>query len=187
VLAHATFNFFITGVSRGFSHELVRHGVGIAISQRSTRYVDEDASPWIEHPLLTQYIEQTRDTTVRIAFESSANQCRDTYRLIVRRLEKHLLERGVDPTTARKQARGAARGVLGNALETELFWSGNVRALRWVVSQRASPGADAEIRAFGIALLRLMQAELPVYFVDYVTEPSPDGLGETAQSLNPKI
>src|ERR1019366_2753607 len=40
--------------SRGFSHEMVRHRENM--SQRSTRYVDEDGSPYIEHPLITKYL-----------------------------------------------------------------------------------------------------------------------------------
>jgi thymidylate synthase (FAD) len=51
VLEHAQYSFFISGVSRGLTHELVRHRVGVAISQRSTRYVDESDSEWIRHPL----------------------------------------------------------------------------------------------------------------------------------------
>ena len=40
VLEHATFNMALQGVSRSLSLELVRHRVGVAISQESQRYVD---------------------------------------------------------------------------------------------------------------------------------------------------
>ena len=33
VLEHATFNFILTGVSRSFTHELIRHRGGFAFSQ----------------------------------------------------------------------------------------------------------------------------------------------------------
>jgi hypothetical protein len=46
---------FFTNVSRGFSHELVRHKHRTAVSQRSTRYVDENESPWCYHPLLERF------------------------------------------------------------------------------------------------------------------------------------
>lgn len=39
VLEHANFTFAIRNVSRVFTHELVRHRVGLAISQESLRYV----------------------------------------------------------------------------------------------------------------------------------------------------
>ncbi len=175
---HAQYTFFITGVSRGLTHELVRHRVGIAISQRSTRYVDEDRSPWIMHPLFLQYLIETEDVELDRQWYLSVETCQATYKEMVNRLQAWLLEKGVDRLTARKQARGAARGVLGNALETELVWSANVRALRHVIGMRASPAADAEIRALGVELHRIMLEELPVYFKDFVSEPSPDGIGE---------
>jgi thymidylate synthase (FAD) len=45
VLEHATFTFIVTGVSRSFTHELIRHRAGFGYSQRSQRFCDEtDAS-----------------------------------------------------------------------------------------------------------------------------------------------
>ena len=38
VLEHSQFTFFISGVSRALSHQLVRHRVGISFSQQSQRY-----------------------------------------------------------------------------------------------------------------------------------------------------
>jgi thymidylate synthase ThyX len=55
-----------------------------------------------------------------------------------------------------------------------------VRALRTVLGQRASPGADAEIRALAIELHRIMAAEVPGYFLDYVLSPRP-----TASATSP--
>ena len=48
-------SFYFGEVSRGFSHELVRHKWHTAVSQRSTRYVDESESDWAWHPLLRKY------------------------------------------------------------------------------------------------------------------------------------
>ncbi len=48
VLEHAVWNFLITGVSRSFTHELVRHRAGTAISQLSQRYVDESQVDFVE-------------------------------------------------------------------------------------------------------------------------------------------
>ena len=39
-LEHASFTFSISGVSRTFTHQFVRHRVGVSISQQSQRYVD---------------------------------------------------------------------------------------------------------------------------------------------------
>ncbi|KKS92717.1 MAG: Thymidylate synthase ThyX [Parcubacteria group bacterium GW2011_GWA2_43_13] len=50
VLEHVVWTFIVTGVSRGFSHEMVRHRVGFSYSQRSTRYVDEAEGNFVIPP-----------------------------------------------------------------------------------------------------------------------------------------
>jgi flavin-dependent thymidylate synthase len=40
VLEHASWTFVLTGVSRSFSHQMVRHRAGFAYSQLSQQYVD---------------------------------------------------------------------------------------------------------------------------------------------------
>jgi len=174
VLEHAQYSFFITGVSRGLTHELVRHRVGVAISQRSTRYVDEDESPWAQHPLLEQYLQETSDNLDEDILGLEA-RARWVYDRVAAALQNWLIGRGADRSTARKQARGAARGYLGNALETELVWSANVRALRHVIALRGHPTADAEIRELAVELLEIMQRELPAYFEDFYASASKDG------------
>src|SRR5437016_4497962 len=47
VLEHAVWSFIITGVSRSFTHELIRHR-HFSYSQLSQRYVDESDSRYIE-------------------------------------------------------------------------------------------------------------------------------------------
>ncbi len=48
VLEHSVWNFIITGVSRSFTHELVRHRAGFGYSQLSQRYVDESVADFVE-------------------------------------------------------------------------------------------------------------------------------------------
>lgn len=52
VLSHATINFVATNVSRIFTHELVRHGVGTAFSQTSGRYCRLDELEFVSDPIL---------------------------------------------------------------------------------------------------------------------------------------
>src|SRR5215475_8383028 len=47
VLEHAVWSFVVTGVSRSFTHELIRHR-HFSYSQLSQRYVDESDSDYIE-------------------------------------------------------------------------------------------------------------------------------------------
>ncbi len=189
---------FLSG-SRGMSHEQVRHGDSTAISQRSTRYVDEDGSPQVEHPLVSMYLREQNtkccdpDPVVasnggRAVLEWDARPgstkfySGEAYRLAASRLEDWLVGRNVDKFTARKQARGAARGFLPNALGTELVFSANVNQWHWMLSQRATIHADAEIRVLYSQVLRALKASQHAAFFDHLElVPSPDGIGEVAQ------
>lgn len=172
VLEHCSLTFFISGISRGCSHELVRHRAGIAISQRSTRYVDESETEWAWHPLLEAMGCGNDEASVGVMA-----QAKTAYGFFVRKITERLIGQGVDPTTARKQARGAARGVLGNSLSTELVWTANIRALRNVIEQRATAAADAEIRLLANRLYEKALIYCPQYFSDYVKSECPDGIG----------
>lgn len=187
VLEHVNFTFYIGNVSRSLTHELIRHRVGTAISQRSTRYVDEDNSPWIMHPLLQKYLEETQDEEAIYAWNSTRTECQKVYRGFADKLQSWAISKGLDKFTARKQARGAARGVLGNSLETELIWSCNLRELRHIFSTRGNEHADDEIRLFANALWEIMIKEVPQYFVDFETQPHKFGIGYEIVSKNMTI
>jgi thymidylate synthase ThyX len=92
-------------------------------------------------------------------------------------LEPWLIAKGVDKFTARKQARGAARGYLGNALQTEMVWTVNVRAFKGILKQRASAAADAEIRILANRLYECALPYWPAYLGHLKQRPCPDGLG----------
>jgi thymidylate synthase (FAD) len=196
VTEHAVINFYLDNISRGCTHELVRHRAGCAISQRSTRYVDESGSPWILHPLLEKLMDETAPVTpmtateapkdkhgndadikLRLAVNGSVDIAKATYDSIVEALQGYMIAKGVDKFTARKQARGAARGLLGNALCTSMVWSANIRALRTVIEQRANPAADAEIRVLANRLYEEASKVCPEYFSDYEKVECPDGIG----------
>ncbi len=66
----------------------------------------------------------------------------------------------------RKQAREAARGALLNATETRFVVTGNLRAWREVIQKRATPQADAEVRALALELLRQLRPLAPAAFDD---------------------
>src|SRR5206468_9485234 len=54
VLEHAVWNFIITGVSRSFTHELIRHRAGFGYSQLSQRYVDESEANYVEPEVIAE-------------------------------------------------------------------------------------------------------------------------------------
>lgn len=166
--------------SRGFSHEQVRHNHRSAVSQRSTRYCDETRSEWIRHPLLTQYLNSDSLNAYDLLCntENTIDACQVLYKTTVERLQTFLKKRDVDSLTARKQARGAARGILGNALETELIWSASVSQWRRQLRQRLSNAADAEIRLlYALVLDELRKSQYADRFADLETEDAKDGIG----------
>lgn len=177
-------SMFMAG-SRGFSHELVRHGDRTGISQRSTRFVQENESAWIDHPLVQEYDKWmfAKDSTAATNFMGKINDLKTVakkiYGDVVETLQPWLIERGVDKFTARKQARGAARGYLGNALSTELIFSASVGQWKRMLRMRACAPADAEIRAvFVQALAELKKSRYAADFEKLSVMPAPDGLGE---------
>lgn len=175
VAEHASISFYLDNLSRGCTHELVRHRAGCAISQRSTRYVDESASPYVVHPLISKHV--LNDPDAREAMEAAVVSARAAYTTVIAKLQPILETNGCDKTTARKQARGAARGFLGNALCTSLVWTANIRALRNCIEQRASAAADAEIRVLYNKIYNAANAVAPEWFDDYVKVDCADGVG----------
>jgi thymidylate synthase ThyX len=180
-------SLLMTG-SRGFSHELVRHGDETGISQRSTRYVDEAQSEWEWHPLVKAFLEDKQvDGEQRLAvsnhMRSLVVSAKGVYTELVETLEEWLLRRmpESDPyrkQTARKQARGAARGALGNALQTELVFSASVAQWQHMLRMRAADAADAEIRViFGDVLNALKESRYGADFAGFELEPASDGVG----------
>ena len=170
-------SFWLMG-SRGWSHEQVRHGDFTAISQRSTRYVDESESIWHYHPLFDEYYKSLNSPSLRSRLSIVQQDAGSVYRDIVEQLEPWLIERGLDKQTARKQARGAARGFLGNALSTQMIFSASVWQWKTMLQQRMSPHADAEIRLiFNEVYEGLCDSAYGMDFSDFDVKESPDGMG----------
>lgn len=174
VLEHASISFYISGISRGCLGELTRHRVGVAFSVRSTRYCDESESEWCWHPLFEKLVSETGTPSALV-------QCREAasvlYRVLYGALTERLVWAGVEPAVARKQSRGAARGVLGNALATALVFTCNIRALRHIIALRASEHADGEIRLLANQLFQAARDVVPEYFADAVCADCADGIG----------
>ena len=179
VLEHAVWNFIIAGVSRVFSHEHVRHRAGIAISQRSQRYVSESASGQTLLPMIEANPEAKR------FWEEAVAQSQGAYDKLVQLLAEDLREH-LDKTLLVKTVRSAARSVMPNSTETYLFWSANARALRHYIEMRGSRDADIEIRKVAVQMLKIMQREAPNLFGDYRLVDLPDDTQE-AQTEHTKV
>lgn len=168
VLEHAVFNLLITGVSRSFTHELVRHRAGFGYSQLSQRYVDESTADFVEPDCIAD------DPKLHAVWLEAVQKSHDAYcRLVEGLMEKYAAME--DKTLRRKMARQAARSVLPNATETKIFVTANARALRHFIEMRCNEHAEVEIRKVAAEVLRILQADAPNLFGDYEFITLPDG------------
>jgi len=168
VLEHAAWNFIITGVSRSFTHELVRHRAGFGYSQLSQRYVDETTADFVEPDCIAD------DPELHAVWLAAVEQAQRAYCRLVEGLARRFADEP-DPTLRRKLARQAARSVLPNATETKIFVTANARALRHFIEARANEHAETEIRKVALEVLRIMRREAPNIFADYEIVTLPDG------------
>lgn len=171
VLEHVVWNFIVTGVSRSFSHELIRHRAGWGYSQLSQRYVDESDTEFVEPDLIAE------DAELHELWLASIRQAHEAYVRLSEGLATKI-ERDQPALKGRNKrimARQAARSVLPNATETKIFMTANARALRHFIEYRGAPHAEPEIRKVAVAILDIMRDEAPVLFGDYDTDTLQDG------------
>jgi len=168
VLEHSTWSFVITGVSRSFTHELVRHRAGWAYSQLSQRYVDESEAEYVEPDCIAD------DRELHQIWTEAVAQAHEAYVKLVEGLAEKFAEHP-DRTMRRKMARQAARSVLPNATETKIFVTANARALRHFIELRGTRDADVEIRAVAVQMLEILREKAPNLFGDFTITTAPDG------------
>jgi thymidylate synthase (FAD) len=167
VLEHASVSFYITGISRSCTHELIRHR-HFSYSQLSQRFVPEHDAQVVLPPGIGG------DQELETLFLAAADSSRATYTELLTRLEAKLADLP-NATLRRKQARQAARAVLPNATETRIVVTGNYRAWRHFIAMRASEHADVEIRRLAIECLRQLVAAAPQVFADFDIYTLADG------------
>ena len=114
VLEHAVWNLLVTGVSRSFTHEFIRHRAGFGYSQLSQRYVDESEADFVEPGIIAG------DPGLHALWLRTIGACHDAYRELVEGLASKIDRDhpSLPKTQKRKMARQAARSVLPNATET---------------------------------------------------------------------
>jgi thymidylate synthase (FAD) len=180
VLEHGTVTFYLTGVSRSFTHELVRHR-HFSYSQLSQRYVPEHDAAVIEPDIIAA------DPAAHEAFAAAVAASSRAYGTLVDRLGAIMADRPMGATERRKAARQAARAVLPNATETRIVATGNYRAWRHFVAMRATEHADVEIRRVAIMCLCELQRIAPNVFGDFTITALADGTEIAASNMEPLL
>lgn len=152
VMEHASATIYVTGASRAFSHQMIRHR-HFSYSQLSQRYVDEsrDADFIVPEAIASG---DPSLSTYRLAFLKA----QEAYNAIV----EDLLAEGL----TRKQARDAARYILPNGQETRIAITGNHRAWREFFYKRRSDRASDEIHEFASEAYNIMKGLAPNCYQD---------------------
>ena len=167
VLEHANWTFAFFNVSRIFTHELVRHRAGTAISQESLRFVRlTEIGMWLP-PEIRENPEALAIFEEAVAGSEKAQQ----------RLAE-VLEIEGRPFHEKKVLTSAMRRVAPDGIATTIIWTANARTLRWVIETRTEPGAEVEIRIVFGKVAEIMTREAPNLFGDFKPILLPDGTSQ---------
>jgi len=171
VLEHVSWTFLLVGISRAFTHQLVRHRVGFAFSQLSQQYHEETSATFVEPAHLQQ------SPRALNAWRNAVAVSQESYKVILDSLAE--LEDGAGLELSKKESkraiRSAARSVLPNATETKIVVTANARALRHFFKIRGSILGDIEMREVAAALFSQVQPEAPSLFADFTLGELRDG------------
>lgn len=164
VLEHANFSFIFDDVSRVFTHEMVRHRAGVAVSQESMRFVRLTDIPfWF--PEWAREDPELMDRSIDLLHEMEQHQLW---------MAEHfgLDEEGVDFST-KKHKTSFMRRFAPDGVATGMLCTINVRALRHIIYMRTALGAEEEIRLVFDEVARLALEQIPNLMQDY--SPNEDG------------
>ena len=161
VLEHAWVSFMFCDVSRVFTHELVRHRVGTAISQQSLRFVRLTDINWYA-PAVVRETPEVMEIYARTVEELSQLQ-RELAEMF--NLDKDN-KRGLT-FDQKKKLTSTMRRLAPEGLATRIGWSCDMRTLRHVIEQRTAPWAEEEIRLVFGKVGMLAKERWPNLFADY--------------------
>lgn len=156
VLEHSYVTFAFLNVSRVFTHEIVRHRAGVAISQESLRYV------------------RLTDLGAFQPEEFDAEDCdlmRECFEY-AESLQRHLAQKysmDDEPNFQRKKKLTSAfRRLAPIGLSTNIIVTANHRAWRHIIEMRTSPHAEEEIRLVIGDVADIMKNRFPYIYQDLV-------------------
>lgn len=160
VLEHAGFTVMLAGVSRSFTHQLIRHR-HLSYSMLSQRFIDEGDAPVVVPPLFRG------DPDAQAVLADLCAHAQQAYRRLVE-LGSRNLGSVEGKSVRRKRVREAARCVLPNMTETHVIVSGNHRAWREFFAKRGGREVDAEMREVAVAIFaEVAQPLAPAIYQDF--------------------
>lgn len=163
IFEHVNVSILFWGIDRAVTHEIVRHRAGFGFSQVSQRYVSGRMLRFVE-----DYSYQA-DIVLHNAFEASIDRAAEMYTTRAERLVEiaQKSQPSVPATQLRKLVNQAARRCLPNETEAPILVTGNVRAWRNFIEQRANAHADVGIRRPAYLVAQHLKSLYPLLFSDY--------------------
>lgn len=170
VVEHGVVNFIFADVSRVFTHELVRHRVGTAISQESLRFVRlTDLSMWF--PTVLQQPPKGRTKKEHRKFLAQAKELIVSAEAFQKAAaEYYQLDDDGVPFHFKKVVTSALRRFAPDGLATTVAWSANIRTIRHCIEMRTEPSAEEEIRLVFGKVAEIVSKRYPNLFMDYWVE-----------------
>lgn len=161
VLEHGWVSFIFLNVSRVFTHELVRHRAGTAISQESLRFVRvEEINFWPP-------ISIKEDEKAMKIFYHTVKEVEKAEKELIQHFD---LDNPEKKFAEKKKITSALRRILPIGLSTSIGWSCNMRTLRWVLEMRTDPAAEEEIRYVFAKVGEIVVKKYPHLFQDFEAE-----------------
>jgi thymidylate synthase (FAD) len=177
VLEHACWSLLVTNVSRAFTHQLVRHRVGIAFSQLSQQYHDETTA----HFVMPNELESIPEA--RAVWQAHSEASLTAYEQI----KSLLTDQSEIPLSSKERnrmIRSAARSVLPNSTETKIVMTANARTIRHFLKVRGDILGDYEMRLVSTEILNVMKTEAPALFFDFELRHFDDGSPRVVQTAD---
>jgi thymidylate synthase (FAD) len=161
IFEHATCTFGFVNVSRVCTHELVRHRVGVAISQESLRYVrPTEISLWLPPEFRGK---ETRIKSIVEHLESEYHKLESSY-------EWNSMDFAI-----KKKITSALRRIMPDGIATSIIWTANHRTIRHVITMRTAESAEVEIRYVFDKVARMMKERFPLIYDDFEYVELDDG------------
>lgn len=170
VLEHSVYSFALEGVSRVFTAEMNRHRAGWAISEGSLRFIRFDKNiPWWLPTSLQINPKDDHDLATRKArsvavFDRAFRHQEGCYAEL---LEIWDMETGHHNFRYKKIVTSCLRRIVGLGVATGGVWTGNIRALRHVITMRAAEAAEEEILHVFQRIAKMMIEKEPLLFGDF--------------------
>lgn len=162
VLEHSNMTVKFFNISRGFTHEQVRHRL-TAISQESTRYVDyakKGQGPDLEKFQLKCVVPPHQDENKKVILEDGQQISMKEMFMEIEKFYRGLRQAGWVPQDARQ--------ILPIGTKSEIVISANFREWRHIFEMRTSKYAHWEIRKVMGDLLEKTKTILPIIFDDFL-------------------